>query len=59
MIASCSAWMVPTISDIRPVRSADSEANSAASPIKLVVIMVVQRGQVEDVVVDGDDGPPG
>ena len=59
MIASCSAWMVATISDIRPVRLADSEANSAASPIKPSSIMVVQRGQIEDVVVDGDDGPPG
>ena len=41
------------------MRWADSEANSAASPIRLRVVLVGQGGQVEDVVVDGDDGPSG
>ncbi len=33
MTLSCSAWMVATMSPIRPVRAAVSEASNALSPL--------------------------
>ena len=60
MTRSCSAWMVSTMSRIRPVRPASSAASSAASPASALVPALGRRVQVEHLVVEADHrAPPG
>ena len=55
MIRSCSAWIVATMSPIRPVRRAVTAASSAASLVSPVLLRGRGAGvvEVEHLVVDG------
>ena len=58
MISSCSAWIVATMSAIRPVRLAPTAASSAASlvsPLRLGGARGAGGVEVEDLVVDAGD----
>ena len=60
MTRSCSAWMVSTMSLIRPVRPALSAASRAASPVSPLVAPARRgaRVEVEHLVVEADDRAP-
>ena len=57
MIRSCSAWIVSTMSRIRPVRLALSAASSADSPVSPSCFDGIGGRQVQDLIVDAHHGP--